>query len=319
MARARGANAKAVGAFEITPGITPAAGPTWFTLPFVSHSLGEERPLIESDLLGLGREMQDPTPDVATNDGDLVVPLCARNIGRLLKLAMGQPTTTGTAQAGYTHVFTSGAAALPSMSVEIGAPEVPSFSTHYGARLNQLKIAMARSGLLNATASLVCIGESAPVGATAGPANPTALAVQRLPNATGSVKKDGVALGSVVAADFTYSNNLEKVETIKADGRIEDSDPGMSQASGSITVRFADLTLLNAATASPPTPIALEFGWTVGAFSLAFALPRVFLPKPKLPISGPAGIQAQFNWQASGQGAAALTATLKNDVAGASY
>jgi hypothetical protein len=106
--RARGSNAKVVAAFETTPGVVPAASDPWFNVPLISHSLGEERPLIESDLLGMGREMQDPTPDVATNDGDIVVPVDVRNFGRWLRLFFGDPTVSGAAGA-FTHVFKSGA------------------------------------------------------------------------------------------------------------------------------------------------------------------------------------------------------------------
>lgn len=311
--RARGSNARAVGAFETTPGTVPNAAAEWFKIPFVSHSLGEERGLIESDLLGQGREMQDPTPDVATNDGDIVVPVDARNFGRFLKLFFGDPVTTGAGP--YTHVFKSGAQALPSMSIEIGSPEVPSFSVHRGARGNQLRIAMARSGQLNATCSLICIGETDLTNATVGAAVPVELQTLRFPNATGWVKKDGVALGSVVAADFTFSNNLEKVESIQEDGRIEDSDPGMSQMTGSVTVKFKDRTLLNAASTNPPTPVELTFGWKVGNFTLIFTVARVFLPRAKKPITGPNGIQMQFNWQsAKGPAGNTVIATLVSDV-----
>lgn len=311
--RARGSNAKVIGCFETTPGAVPANNGGWFTVPLVSHSLGEERPLIESDLLGQGREMQDPTPDVATNDGDMVVPVDVRNFGRWLKLFFGAPVTTGDAEDGYQHVFTSGAAALPSMSIEIGSPEVPAFSVNRGARGNQLRIAMSRSGLLNATCSLICIGETSPAGATVGPEGPTALEVTRFPQATGFVNKGGTPLGSVVSADLTYSNNFEKVETIQADGRIEDSDPGMAQFSGSVTVRFANTDLLDVATNGDP--LDLSFGWVRGDHGLVFATTRIFLPLAKRPITGPNGIQAQFNFQASGAGGHAVTATLTNDTA----
>lgn len=309
MARALGANAKVAGVFETTPGVTPTTG--FFSIPLASHSLGEERPLIASDLLGLGREPQDPIADVATNTGDIVVPVDVRNIGHWLKLAFGNPTSAAGTGSEEVHTFSSGAAQLPSMSIEIGAPEVPAYSTQYGARLNQLKISLARSGLLNATCSLICIGETAPVNTTA-MASPTALQVLRFAQATGSITKDGTPLASVVGADLTFSNNLEAVETIKADGRIEDSDPGMVMASGSLTVRFKDTVLM--AAASSGTPCALSFGWTNGVHSLLFNLPRVFLPPAKRPISGPKGIQAQFNWQASGALAASMTAVLTNDV-----
>lgn len=312
--RARGSNIKVIGCFETTVGAVPANNGGWGTIPLVSHSLGEERPLIESDLLGQGREMQDPVPDVATDDGDIVVPVDVRNFGRWLKLFFGQPVTTGDAEDGYEHVFTSGAAALPAMSIEIGSPEVPAFSVNRGARGNQLRIAMSRSGLLNATCSLICIGETDPAGVSVGPVNPTALPTTRFAQATGFVNKDGIPLGSVVGADLTFSNNLEKVETIQEDGRIEDSDPGMAQISGSLTVKFANTTLLAAATAR--TPLDVEFGWTFGEFSLVFRVERLFLPLSKRPVTGPNGIQAQFNFQASAPvGGHCCVVTLVNDVA----
>ncbi|WCT73930.1 phage tail tube protein [Sphingomonas naphthae] len=312
MARARGANAKAAGAFETTPGTVPGSG--FFSIPFVSHTLGEERPLIESDLLGQGREMQDPTPDVATNDGDIVVPVDARNFWYWLKLYFGSPTISGSGP--YVHTFTSGATTLPSMSIEIGSPEVPAFSVNRGARGNQMRIGMSRSGQLNATCSLICIGETDIVSATVA-GTPSTKVVARFPQAVGQVSQGGSALGSVVSADFAYSNSLEKVETIKSDGRIEDSDPGMVGMTGTIRVRFKDTTLLTAATNG--TPVSLSFGWAIGAHSLSFNVQRVFLPKPKKPIPGPNGIMVEFSWQASGASGAAVTAVLTNDVSGASY
>lgn len=311
--RARGSNARAVASFETDPGVVPANTSPWFSVPFVSHSLGEERGLLESDLLGQGREPQDPTSDVATNDGDIVVPVDARNFGRWLRLFFGDPTVTGSGP--FTHVFKSGAQALPSLSIEVGSPEVPSYSVHRGARGNQLRISMSRSGLLSATCSLICIGETDPVGATVGSANPTTLATLRFPQATGFIRKDGVQIGSLVAADFTYSNNLEKVESIKSDGRIEDSDPGMVGLSGSITARFKDTTLLAAASTNPPTPMEIGLGWTIGTSSLTFLLGRVFLPRVKRPITGPAGIQQQFNLMgAKAASGFSVVTTLVNDV-----
>lgn len=311
--RARGANARVLNVFEATPGVVPAAGVAWHAVPFVSHTLGEERPLEEDDLLGQGREMQDPTEGVATNDGDLVVPVDARNFGRWLKLFFGDPVTTGTAQDGYTHIFKSGAQSLPSMSIEIGSPEVPAYSVNRGARGNTMRVQMARSGKLNATLGLICIGETDAANASAGGNNPTKLPTTRFPSATGSVKRNGQVLGSVVGASFTFSNQLEKVETIQEDGRIEDSDPGMAMMTGDLTIKFATRDLLAAASTSPPTPMEITFGWKVGDFILLFTLPRVFLPKPKRPISGPGGIQAQFNFQTSGASGNAVIVTLKND------
>jgi hypothetical protein len=315
--RARGANTKAVMAFEAaaTPGTVPAAGAAWQGFPVVTHNLGEERPLLADDTLGQGREIQDPTQDVATNTGDVVIPVDARNFGRWLKLFLGAPTSTGTAQDGYTHVFTSGAAALPSASIEFGQPDVPAYSTQYGARGDKLKIGLARSGKLNATASLICQGETDnDVTSDAGNNPAAALPLLRFAQATGSILYDGQPLGSVTAAEFTFSNEFEAIETIKADGRIEDADPGVCMFTGSLTILFKDTALIALARAN--TPKAVSFGWNVAGNTLVFACPRLFLPPVKRPITGPKGITQQFNFQGSGAAGHILTATLKNDVAG---
>ena len=314
MARARGANTKAVFAFEATPGTIPAAGVAWRGFPLVTHNLGEERPLLADDTLGQGREIQDPTQDVATNVGDLVIPVDVRNFGYWLRLFLGAPTTTGSVGAGYDHVFKSGALALPSASIEFGQPDVPAYSTQYGARGDKLKIGLARSGKLNATASLICQGETDIDVTSDGGANPTAALPQlRFPQAVGSILYDGQALGSVVGAEFTFSNELEPIETIKADGRIEDADPGQCMFMGSLNVLFKDTALVALARAN--TPKAVSFGWQVGAHSLIFSAPRVFLPPVKRPVQGPKGITQAFNFQGSGAGGNILTATLHNDVA----
>lgn len=310
MGRPLGINTVQNAAFETTYGATPATG--FFKLPMVSHGLGEEQPLLEDDQLGFGREGLDPTYDVITNDGDVVVPVDTKAIGFWLRATFGPPVTTGPVSGKYTHTFKSGAGTIPSMSIEYGNPDGPVFSTNYGAAVNQLKIGMARSGMLNASLSVIAQGESDPgTISIAGSAAP--LTGPRFAQATGAVTVDGAAAADILSADLGYTNNLEKLEVIREDGRIGGFDPGVCRASGSITTRFATLALYNKARGK--LPVALSFGWKTDIASLVFTLPRVFLPKPKRSVSGPKGIQAVFNWQASGAAAAQLTAVLVNDVA----
>jgi len=414
--RARGANARLHGKFETTYGTPPAGNYNQF--PFVSCNLGPEQGLIESDLLGQGREGYDPTLDVINNDGDMVVPVDARAFGYHLRLLFGDPVSaaadaatgtitfsaqpavdstvtingtaftfkasgatgnqvnigvnlaatmtalatvlnasviSGVAEATYvggattltithdaaglggnaftlaagvgsngtvsgatlsggtmSHTFTSGEDELPSISFETAMPDVPSYEMNYGARGNTCRIELGRRGLLNATIGLVAKGAAA-VSATSDAGTPVAIAVARFAQATGQIMQDGEQLGSVVAATMAYSNNLDKVETIAPDGEIEDADPGMSTASGNITVRFKDHVLMDKATGRDP--IELTYGWTFEDFSLLFTMERVFLPRPKRPITGPNGIQASFDWQGSGADGHVMTAVLVNDVA----
>ncbi|MGA0595399.1 phage tail tube protein [Enterovirga sp. CN4-39] len=211
------------------------------------------------------------------------------------------------------HVFTSGASTLPSMSIEVGLPDVPTYGMNFGVRGNTMRIGMQRSGLLSATLGLIAKGETK-AGATAA-GTPSVAEVKRFSQFTGSVKREGAQLASVVSAEFTFTNNLEPVETIRSDGRIEDADPGMVGMSGSIVTRFADTVLLDQAQSGAPCEIS--FGWAIDAStSLLFLVPAVYLPRAKQPVSGPGGVQATFNWQAA-RGAAGATciATLVNDVA----
>ncbi|HXF88310.1 MAG TPA: phage tail tube protein [Xanthobacteraceae bacterium] len=309
MARARGANAVLAAAFETTYGTPPASG--YKKLPFVSFGLGEEQRLIESDLLGLGREPLPPSKDVANNEGDLVVPVDLRNFGYWLKLLLGAPTTTGTGP--YTHTFVSGALSLPSMAIEIGLPDVPSYGMNFGVRANSMQIQLQRTGHLNATLGLIARGETR--SASSGTGSPTEAAIERFAQSIGAIKRNGIALGNIVSAEFTYSNNLDKVEVIRADGRIEDAEPAMVAANGNVVVRFADTTLLDQAVNG--TACELSFGWQVDVDrSLLFTLHEVYLPRPKLSISGPGGIQATFAFQAAKDPALnrTMTAVLVNDV-----
>lgn len=115
MSRARGANAKMAGVFEAAYGVPPTSG--YFQLPFVSSNLGDEQGLIASDLLGYGRDPQQPARDVVNNRGDVVVPLDARNFGFWLKLLLGAPTTsTGVAATG-SYTFSDQPAASATITV----------------------------------------------------------------------------------------------------------------------------------------------------------------------------------------------------------
>jgi hypothetical protein len=89
----------------------------------------------------------------------------------------------------------------------------------------------------------------------------------------------------------------------------------MLAVTGEAVVRFADTTLLDLATAT--TPIELSYGWSISASkSLSIVAHTVWLPRPKLPITGPNGIQASFSWQASESPTLGKTCTitLVNDV-----
>ena len=310
MARAQGARAQMALAYESVYGTPPASG--YFKMPFASSTLGAEQPLLESELLGYGRDPLAPIKDALTSDGDVVVPIDAIGFGYWLKAAFGDSTTTG-AEAPYSHEFRSGSWTLPSLAIEIGMPEVPRFAMYAGCVVDQLSWQMTRSGLLTASVSLIAQGET-PAAAT-GAGTPTEIALQRFGHFNGAIKRDGVALGNVVSTQITYGNNLDRIETIRADGKIDGADPSMAMLSGSMEVRFADTTLMDQAING--TTCALEFAYTLPTGeSLTFTAHSVYLPRPRVEIGGPQGVQATFDWQAAKDAALGrmCTVTLINDV-----
>jgi hypothetical protein len=280
-------------AYESVYGTPPASG--YFKMPFASSTLGAEQPLLESELLGYGRDPLAPIKDALTADGDVMVPIDTRAFGYWLKATFGDPITTGT-EAPYSHEFRSGGWTLPSLAIEIGMPEVPRFAMYAGCVVDQLSWQMQRSGLLTASVSLIAQGET-PAAAT-GAGTPTEIALQRFGHFNGAIKRDGVALGNVVSTQITYGNNLDRIETIRADGKIDGADPSMAMLSGSMEVRFADTTLMDQAING--TTCALEFAYSLPTGeSLTFTAHSVYLPRPRVEIGGPQGVQATFDWQAA--------------------
>jgi len=310
MARAQGARAQLALAFESVYG-TPPTPPAFWRIPFASSTLGSEQPLLNSELLGYGRDPLPPVKDVENADGDIVVPIDLHAFGIWLKAAFGAPTTTGSGP--YSHEFRSGGWSIPSMAIEAGNPEVPSYRMVFGAVLNTISWEMRRSGLLTATVGLIAQGEAAAASSAAGTL--AGIEVKRFGQFNGAIQRNGAPLGNIVSAQVTYSNNLDRIETIRNDGRIEGADPTIAALSGRIDVRFADETLLDQAIDGDPAELKFRFVRGVGE-SFELVAHAVYLPKPRLPIQGPAGVQATFEWQAARDAVAGrmCTATLVNDV-----
>ena len=119
----------------------------------------------------------------------------------------------------------------------------------------------------------------------------------------------------MVSAEITYANNLDRTETIRSDGKIDGADPSIAALTGRIEVRFADQTLVTQALQGDPC--AFEFAYTLpSGESFTFTVHAVYLPRPRIEISGPQGVQATFDWQAARDPVLGrmCTAVLVNDI-----
>lgn len=226
--------------------------------------------------------------------------------------ARSAPTLSG---GGYRHVWRSGADTLPSFLIEIGHPKLtnPVFFRHAGAVLEELSFQMGQEGPANATVSVVAQGEE--TESTTLEANPTAFDLRRFSEGRGRISRGGAPLAGVTAGSLTFSNGIERVRSIREDGRIDGADPTLATCEGSLTVRFDGETLV--AEAASGDPVALVYGFSMApGYGLSFTLPQVHLPKPKYAITGPAGVEASFEWRAAAdEEGVMLEVALLNDVA----
>lgn len=310
MARAYGWSARLLFGFEPSYGQSPASS-TYHLMPFISSTLDSEQGLIESNVLGLGRDPTTPFQDVINVDGDVVVPVDLRNIGYWLKALLGAPKTTETKP--YQHEFISGQTTLPSISLEVGLPDVPDYPLFVGVRVNSMAFNFQRSGEAQVTISMMGQGEiSSPK--TRDP-KPLEAVYSRFSQFQGSIKQSNQLLADVTSASLTYSNNLEKIETIRNDGKVEAIDPGIASLKGSLSVRYGNSTLMDLARAG--TPLDLELGYQIDKDrQLQIIAHEVYLPKPKRSINGPGGIEASYDFQGAKDQSLGkmLTIKLTNDV-----
>jgi hypothetical protein len=63
----------------------------------------------------------------------------------------------------------------------------------------------------------------------------TSLTFSRISQFQGSIKRAGSPVGNLTGCSVTYSNNLEKIETIRDDGLIEGADPTIAALTGGST------------------------------------------------------------------------------------
>lgn len=227
--------------------------------------------------------------------------------------------SNATLQGGGTlHTFISGKTELPSYSIEAGMPNVPAYFMHTGVVVNSLALQFQRSGAAAATINAVAQAEKRNNGSLGG--TPEMLAFTRISQFQGSIKSGGNAVANLTAGSFTYANNLERIETIRDDGLIDGADPTIASLSGSIDVRFANTDLIDKA--SGGIPVDLVFSYTASpSLILTVTAHEVWLPKPKLAITGPGGIQAAFEFRGARNAAAGrmMTIELLNDLPGSTY
>jgi hypothetical protein len=292
----------------------------WIQTYIRKHSLVMKQPLAEDPVLGLprtnNRDVTAPAAGLITLAGSVEVPLDYNHIGVWLTAALGQATDTGSADP-YTHVFTSGAEALPYLSgeVQITTPAGVIYMDYNSLLCSKFTLKASRAAGEESMTFDFMGQQETENSATAGGTPATAWARDMVQAAIGTFAIGGATVANVLEFNGTYDNGLKAEDYLgNASGLISGIDLDTeSSFKGTLKVRFRDLTYYDqAAGGSASFDGTLSWSRTSGR-EVKFDMPAMRLEPAGIPIEGPAGIDVSYAFRCEQSSSAAmLTATIKN-------
>lgn len=306
-------------ATESSYGVAP--GGDWQSTYIYADEVVPSKPMEADPLLGVAgataRDPLDPAPGLYSLGGNLRVPLCLNNIGLWLRLAFGAPVTTGD-EGDYSHVFTSGAATLPTYAREV-LKATGVYDVNTGEACRSIQFAMAKeAGFRGVTLDI--LGRKQAVNASSGGGTPVAApALLPMPAVVGSVLWNAVNAGQALAADLTYATGMAEARYLDgaADADMISAVTPDEETSvvGTIRVRGRNATLDADARSRTPRELQLEYRLSATRL-LRLKLARVFLELSGQPITGPGGTEQSFGLRAAQTAdAPMIEVTLLNAVA----
>lgn len=280
---------------------TPPADPDFVDDPVLGSALNNER---------------DPvTPLRALPGGafSLEVPFDLGMLGHYLRMALGVPSASGSSP-NYTHTKASGAASLESVTVQAVYASGDVLQLN-GCKLNTLSLDLAKDAAYQRVMlNFECRDWSHGSGVLSGSAAsmPTA---QKLTKYSASVKWNGSIVAEALAATFSFSNGLERYQTLSGDAYPSAIDTGLTAINGTLRVRSLANTWRGYSKGDTVDDLALVFALPSDATNrnLTIALPAARVKSEGAAVQGPGGYDEALSYRAEqSSGAAASTFTLKN-------
>jgi hypothetical protein len=322
MARQTGAHITFLTKTETTYGTLPTGN--WEEVPILDFDPGVAADLENDPAIGMGhREMLDPFRKARIFKPKLTVPVDLRNIGRWLKLALGNYAVAGSGP--YTHTFKAiAASALPSFSLEAGYPDANSgagkWLDYTGCVVDTFDFDISPSGTPKLVLGLVAQNEAENTATQGG--TPTIRSYTPFSQIQGTFDIDtagstspATTIPDLTGATLKGSNNVDAPSGAATQGLIIGADGGQFMASGDAQIRLDDMTLFELAASAGFG--ALAFGYKISSTALvSFVAPRISWAKPSVGIKGPGGVDVKYAWQASRDpsATASIIVTLINDV-----
>lgn len=275
--------------FKVLPATTAGKA---YSMPFNSVSLAANQNTSDPATITGRRDAVEAIYGNISNEGDIVVPLDARNIGVWLALAFGNPTTTSAGSGKYKHTFKA-SQTQPSFAVEKVFNNGVILKS-IGCKVSQLQFSFGGDGELTATISVVGCNEIEEQNEFA---TPKTINMLRYNNFQSALLIDNAEqqVATEVTCNIDFGIDTEGY-AIGGNGYRVRANEGIIKPSGSVTAFFDDNTYLQKALNS--TEMALEIDLNSQGNKLQLIMPEVKLNYSTPGIEGATGISQQFDYNA---------------------
>lgn len=267
-----------------------------------------------------GSDPTAPAPGLGDHKLAIDVPLCVNQLPLWLMAGFGASTDAG-ADPNYSHLFASGAAVVPGVTVEHQL-KANDYRQHLFCAMESFSLDLSsdKEGFGMASLSMIGYDEIVANAALAGTVT-AAPPLDRPAQALLNLLYNGVGgAGNIMGGKLTFTRKLKRHR--KADGSglpYEISYDDRSELSGSIHVRYKDNTLNADAVARSLRAIELQL-MSTPTKGVKFRASNCRLERTPVPVQGPSGVEYDINfkgWQdAVGP---ALTATVLNQSPAVSF
>lgn len=314
MAQAKTTLAKLLLQFQ-TASRTPPAVPDAFVLPWDGFDLGRDpRRQANNSITGsaLANKTDEGSPIVPEKAISSILDL--RNIGFLLKLLLGQPTTTGTTL--KSHTFPIDLADRPYALFEMQHPDINKYFRFLDVHCTKIGWDIKNNEQV-ISASLLAGEEVDPIPTSAFDATPTTLAGFRANSGSGVISDGaGSTLGQVIGGNIEIASVMKPEELANGQDGYSVFPVDELKFSGKIRCIFTGADAYALARAGTSTRLKTVTAAQIGAdtFDLIVDMPYVELKESAIPRKGRSGIITEFDWVAHA-GASLPTVVLRNDVA----
>lgn len=223
---------------------------------------GQTRSRPQDNILNGGMQnLSDPTepaPGLPEHRIEIEAPLCIAQLPFWLRAFFGAPATTG-APSDYTHIFRSGAAVLPYVSIQ-HQRQASDFARHLGCvgESFRIKLDPEADGFGRVMMSFIGISETqaSATGLGTVTAAPT---LDRPAERLANILYNAVSGGVVMSGEINFKRKLKRVRVADATGlpRAIQYD-GKSELTGSLRCRYENRTMLNDAIANTERALVME-------------------------------------------------------------